>query len=120
MEACPEDAIFKNEKDVIVIDAKKCNGCGDCVTACPYGVIEQYGSGKAFKCDLCGGDPACVGECNFGALVFKEPDKVTKKLRATQMKQRITEGAAGDKRHELASNILEEADRVPLTPGYMG
>ncbi len=120
MKACPEDAIFKNEKDVIVIDAKKCNGCGDCVTACSYGVIEQYESGNAFKCDLCGGNPACVGECNFGALVFKEPDKISRKLRATQMKQRITEGSTTDKRHELASNILEETDRVPLTPGYMG
>jgi hypothetical protein len=36
------------------------------------------------------------------------------------MKQRVTEGSAEDKRRELASNILEGADRVPLTPGYMG
>jgi hypothetical protein len=53
-------------------------------------------------------------------LVFKEPDQISKKLRAKQMKQRITEGSAEDKRHELASNIREEAERVPLTPGYMG
>ncbi len=24
----------------ITIDTDKCNGCGDCVTACPYGVYE--------------------------------------------------------------------------------
>ncbi len=24
----------------ISIDTEKCNGCGDCVTACPYGVLE--------------------------------------------------------------------------------
>lgn len=24
----------------ITIDTDKCDGCGDCVTACPYGVME--------------------------------------------------------------------------------
>lgn len=24
----------------ITIDTDKCNGCGDCVPACPYGVLE--------------------------------------------------------------------------------
>ena len=120
MKACAEKAIFKNERGIIVIDVRKCNGCGDCVDACPYGMIEQYGSGKAFKCDLCGGNPACVAECHFEALVFKEPDKISRKLRAVQMKQRITEGSPDDKRQTLAVNILKEAVRVPRTAGYMG
>jgi Fe-S-cluster-containing dehydrogenase component len=120
MEACTVGAIFKNERGVVVIDARKCDGCSDCVAACPYGMIEQYGSGKAFKCDLCGGTPACVGECQYGALVFKEPDKVSRKLRGIQMKQRIVEGAACEKRHMLAQKILKDAVRVPRTAGYMG
>ncbi|UCF90655.1 MAG: 4Fe-4S dicluster domain-containing protein [Desulfobacterales bacterium] len=120
LEACPEEAIFRNERGVVVVDARKCDGCGDCVSACPYGMIEQYGSGKAFKCDLCGGNPACVAECHFGALVFKEPDKTARKLRGTQMKQRITEGSPAQKRHELAVRIRDEAVRIPRTPGYMG
>lgn len=120
LKACSEGAIFKNERGVIVIDVRKCDGCGDCVTACPYGMIEQYGSGMAFKCDLCGGNPACVAECQFGALVFKEPDKISLRLRAAQMKQRITEGSPEQKRHKLAANILKEAVRIPRTAGYMG
>jgi Fe-S-cluster-containing dehydrogenase component len=120
LEACPEAAIFKNERGVIAVDATKCDGCGDCVIACPYGMIEQYSSGKAFKCDLCGGNPVCAAECHYGALVFKEPNKISKKLRGIQMKQRITEGSPEDKRHQLAVNILSEADRIPLTIGYMG
>jgi Fe-S-cluster-containing dehydrogenase component len=83
-------------------------------------MIEQYSSGKAFKCDLCGGSPACVTECNFGALLFKEPDKISRKLRGTQMKQRIEEGSPDKKRHQLASNILRDAVRIPRTAGYMG
>jgi formate dehydrogenase iron-sulfur subunit len=120
LEACPEEAIFKNERGVVVVDARKCNGCGDCVSACQYGMIEQYGSGKAYKCDLCGGTPACVAECQYGALVFKEPDKISRKLRGTQMKQRNREGTPEEKRQKLAMNILKEAVRIPRTAGYMG
>ena len=103
-----------------MVDAAKCDGCGDCVTACPYGMIERYGSGKAFKCDLCGGTPACVAECSYGALVFKEPDTISRKLRAVQMKQRIDTGSPEEKRHRLAVNILKGTVRIPRTAGYMG
>ena len=120
IKVCSAEAIFKNERNVIVIDASKCDGCGECADACPYGMIEQYASGQAYKCDLCGGAPACVSECHFGALVFKEPDSVSRKLRGIQMKQRITQGNAEDKRYALAANILKDAVRVPRTSGYMG
>ncbi len=119
-QACPRQAIFKNERGIVVVDAGKCDGCGDCVEACPYGMIEQDGSGKAFKCDLCGGSPACVAECEFEALVFREPDKITRKLRALQMKQRIAEGTPEQKRYQLAANVLDAAVRVPRTAGYLG
>jgi Fe-S-cluster-containing dehydrogenase component len=120
MAACPEGAIIKNDRGVIAIDIKKCTRCGECVPACPYGMIEQYESGIPFKCDLCGGTPACVGECNFGALVFKEVDKISRKLRSQQMKQRHTEGRPDQKRRHLAENLLNEAVRVPRTTNYMG
>ena len=120
LEACKEEAIFKNERRVVVIDASRCDGCGDCVSACPYGMIEQYGSGNAFKCDLCGGAPACVNECQFEALVFKKPDKISLKQRGIQMKQRIAEGSAEGKRYKLAVNILKDAVRIPRTIGYLG
>lgn len=120
LEACPEAAISKNERGIVVVESGKCNGCGDCVAACPYGMIEQYASGKAFKCDLCGGTPACVGECQYGALLFKEPDKISRRLRGMQMKQRMAHGPADEKRHRLAQNILKDAVRVPRTAGYMG
>ncbi len=118
--ACPQEAVFKNERGVVVVDAVKCDGCGECVAACPYGMIEQYGSGKAFKCDLCGGAPACTAECNFGALVFKEPDQLSLRCRKDQMKQRITEGDPDEKRYRLARNLLDESVRVPRTIAYMG
>ena len=120
MKACPEGAIIKNERGVIAINIKKCTQCGDCVEACPYGMMEQYDSGMPYKCDLCGGSPACIEECNFGALVFKESDTITRKQRAQQMKQRSTKGSPRSKRHELAVNILNQAVRIPRTSGYLG
>jgi carbon-monoxide dehydrogenase iron sulfur subunit len=120
LEACPEEAIYKNERGIVVVNAPKCTGCGDCVAACPYGMIEQYEFGKAYKCDLCGGNPACVAECHFDALVFKEADKISRRQRSIQMKQRITAGTPQEKWYRLAVNILESAVRMPRTAGYLG
>jgi Fe-S-cluster-containing hydrogenase component 2 len=119
-EACPEEAIFRNSRGVVVVDAAKCNGCGACVAACPYGMIEQYASGKAYKCDLCGGDPLCVAECHYGAIVFKESDKIAQNQRNQQMKQRIKHDDPQAKRLTLAVNIRDAAQRVPRSAGYLG
>jgi len=120
IEACPTGAIFKSERGVVVLDAKKCDGCGQCVDACPYGMIEQYASGIAYKCDLCNGDPICAAECHYGALVFKETDKISLKCRKDQMKQRSKEGSPQEKRRNLAVAIMEGAERVPRSTNYMG
>ncbi len=64
-EVCPTGAITKSEVDGIVrIDEAECLGCGLCALACPYGGIHyDAGAKKAFKCDLCDGDPQCVSAC---------------------------------------------------------
>lgn len=40
-EACPVDAIKKNDEGVAIIDHKKCIGCGKCVRSCPFGAIVE-------------------------------------------------------------------------------
>ena len=40
MEACPTGALFKTEFDTVVVQQDICNGCGYCVPACPFGVVE--------------------------------------------------------------------------------
>ena len=40
-EACPVDAIKKNENGVAEIDHAKCIGCGKCVRSCPFGAIVE-------------------------------------------------------------------------------
>jgi Fe-S-cluster-containing dehydrogenase component len=107
--ACPEDAIYSNEDGVVLVDRNKCDGCGDCVAACPYGMITQDVEGLAYKCDYCDGDPACVKECEPGAILYHAEDKQLRKLRGLQMKQRIEEGNPEEKRHRLGQNIMNVA-----------
>ncbi len=108
LEACPVQAISKDEAGVVTVDTETCDGCGMCVDACPYGMIEIDDTGNAYKCDLCGGDPACVKECFPGALVFREEDKSLRKSRGLQMKQRSRSGSSKEKRHHLGLNIMHQ------------
>ena len=54
LEACPTGAIIRNEFDDVYVQPDICNGCGYCVPACPFGVIEvNHDDGRAWKCTLC-------------------------------------------------------------------
>ena len=70
---CPKDAIQIGDLGQIIVSPTLCNGCGLCECFCPIGAIELY-QGIPYVCDICGGDPRCIKECNLGALVF-EPEK---------------------------------------------
>ena len=50
----PDRGAFRTEFDTVVVQADVCNGCGYCVPACPFGVIDRHeDDGRAFKCTLC-------------------------------------------------------------------
>src|SRR5919197_5640662 len=54
LEVCPTGAIVRTEFDTVVIQSDACNGCSDCIAACPFGVIDiNPASGTAQKCPLC-------------------------------------------------------------------
>ncbi|MEM2907632.1 MAG: 4Fe-4S dicluster domain-containing protein [Candidatus Hadarchaeales archaeon] len=78
--ACPSGAIRRTKTDVVEVDAARCIGCSLCVEACPFGAISII-KGKAAKCDLCGGDPACVKQCMPGALKLTGPSQVAAEKR---------------------------------------
>ncbi|MFP4030244.1 MAG: 4Fe-4S dicluster domain-containing protein [Desulfococcaceae bacterium] len=67
---CPVKAIGRNpETGAMTVDPAVCIGCGLCGRYCPVGMIRlDPESKKSVKCDLCGGDPACVAACPTGAL----------------------------------------------------
>ena len=79
LEACPTGALFKTEFDTVVIQQDICNGCGYCVPACPFGVVDVNTlDGKAHKCTLCydrlkgGLEPACAKACPTDSIQFGE------------------------------------------------
>ena len=54
LEVCPTGALFRTEFGTVVVQEDVCNGCGYCVPACPFGVIDQRKEdGRAWKCTLC-------------------------------------------------------------------
>ncbi len=83
MNVCPAKAISKDEElNVILIDKDKCAGCKMCMLVCAYGNIHfDHHDLVSRKCNLCGGDPKCVGHCISGALKFEELDEAMEKDR---------------------------------------
>ena len=86
VEVCPTGALFYTEFETVVVQDDVCNGCGYCVTACPFGVIERRGSdGGAHKCTLCydrlksGMQPACAQACPTDSIQFGPLDELTQR-----------------------------------------
>ena len=68
--ACPVGALYRTD-GVVKLDKDKCVSCMKCVDACPFGAIYAHEDVEhPIKCDLCGGEPACVAKCPKGALRF--------------------------------------------------
>jgi formate dehydrogenase iron-sulfur subunit len=79
LDVCPTGALFRTEFGTVVVQPDVCNGCGYCVPACPYGVIDlREEDGRAFKCTLCydrlkeGETPACAQACPTESIQFGE------------------------------------------------
>ncbi|HKO86857.1 MAG TPA: 4Fe-4S dicluster domain-containing protein, partial [Actinomycetota bacterium] len=77
LEVCPTGALFRTEFGTVVVQQDICNGCGYCVPACPFGVIERReDDGRVFKCTLCydrlkdGMEPACAHACPTKSIQF--------------------------------------------------
>jgi len=64
--ACNFDAL-KKENGIVVVVYDNCVGCRLCEKACPLNAIWIHEK-KAYKCDLCGGEPECVKYCSQNAL----------------------------------------------------
>ncbi|WP_027367616.1 4Fe-4S dicluster domain-containing protein [Desulfocurvibacter africanus] len=90
VKACKSGSISKDEQTGIVrIDQGKCQGSGDCLKACPYGVIQfDAARNKAHKCDMCwdlvhgGQKPVCAQVCLTDAIRFGEKQLLRMELKA--------------------------------------
>jgi formate dehydrogenase iron-sulfur subunit len=77
LDVCPTGSLFRTEFGTVVVQQDICNGCGYCVSACPFGVIDRReGDGRAWKCTLCydrlgaGLTPACAKACPTESIQY--------------------------------------------------
>lgn len=77
IKACPRDALTQSEENgVIKVNEVKCDGCGWCVQACPYGGIAVHPDKRSvLVCDLCDGKPQCIEFCPEEALGLVTSDE---------------------------------------------
>jgi formate dehydrogenase iron-sulfur subunit len=101
LDVCPTGALFRTEFETVVVQEDICNGCGYCVPACPFGVIDKRHlprkaddaplslpllgkkeDGRVWKCTLCydrlkgGHEPACAKACPTQSIQFGDVDEL--------------------------------------------
>ena len=76
-DACPVDAILRQDDGIVLLDIDRCTGCEECIPACPYGALFFDQDRKiARKCDLCsqrlsaGFEPFCALCCPEEAIKY--------------------------------------------------
>ena len=117
LENCPTGAIIRTEFGSVYVQPDICNGCGYCVSGCPFGVIDRnHDDGRAWKCTLCydrqkdGMQPACAKACPTRSIQFGEIEELKQHARervATLHEQGVKE----------AYLYGEDAERQPGTGG---
>ncbi len=113
LDVCPTGALFRTEFGTVVVQEDVCNGCGYCVPACPYGVIDKREEdGRVFKCTLCydrlgeGMEPACAKACPTNSIQFGELDELRE--RAGGRVEQLREAGVADARlygHDPADGV---------------
>jgi formate dehydrogenase iron-sulfur subunit len=107
LDVCPTGALFRTEYGTVVVQEDVCNGCGYCVPACPFGVIDRRElqtadrpapfagkpDGRVWKCTLCydrtkgGHEPACAKACPTDSIQFGPLEQLRE--RATERLEKL-------------------------------
>lgn len=114
---------MKKKRKIINIDEEKCNGCGNCIPACPEQAIQIVDTPDGPKARLvkeifCDGLGACLGTCPFGALTIetREAEKYDEEATIAHIKKSAPEMLDTHIKH-LGEHALElpqyHAHRMP-------
>ena len=101
LDVCPTGSLFRTEFGTVVVQEDIYNGCGYCVPACPFGVLDkrhlgrkpddallalplvsEKEDGRVWKCTLCydrlkgGHEPACAKACPTDSIQFGPLDEL--------------------------------------------
>jgi len=116
LDVCPTGALFRTEYGTVVVQEDVCNGCGYCVPACPFGVLDKRHlpattdpppaflgkkeDGRVWKCTLCydrlkgGHEPACAKACPTKSIQFGPLDELRE--RADERLAKLQAGGVRD------------------------
>jgi formate dehydrogenase iron-sulfur subunit len=107
LDVCPTGALVRTEFGTVVVQQDVCNGCGYCVPACPFGVIDQrQDDGRVWKCTLCydrlkvGATPACAQACPTESIQYGDVDEL--RARADRRLHALRAAGVDDARLYLA------------------
>ncbi len=110
LDVCPTGSLMRTEFGTVVVQDDICNGCGYCVPACPFGVIDRRigdrdtvkNVGIAQKCTLCydrigaGQTPACAQACPTQSIQFGDVDEL--RVRAQERVETLHANGVSDAR----------------------
>jgi formate dehydrogenase iron-sulfur subunit len=103
LDVCPTGAIVRTEMGTVLVQEDVCNGCGYCVPACPFGVLDKReiaDDGRVWKCTLCydrtkeGLTPACAQACPTESIQYGPLDELRERA-AGRLDKVIEDGFVG-------------------------
>jgi Fe-S-cluster-containing dehydrogenase component len=86
-DSCPVEAISRDERGIVRIDAGLCIGCKACIEACPFGAMQFDEEREvALMCDLCyervknSQEPACSVVCPTRCILWGDMKAISQKM----------------------------------------